>query len=353
MARFLKKRENVSGAAPGSLIFLGKQKMDDSRVRIFNYNSKSHSEKDSLDIDEIKTKINQDSVTWINIYGLHNTELIKKVGETFSISSLILEDILNTDHRPRIIEDKKHIVVIVKALSFDKNDNKIHTDQISFVLGEDYLITFQERIAEYFEPVRKRIRNKIGRISSAQADYLMYSLIDTLTDNSLLMIELLGEKIEDLDNQLINVKKELAQIIYNYKNEISYIRKNIRPLKEIVYQLHKTESPLIKESTLPFIEDLIELVNQSLESIEIYYTMVSDQLMLYNTFVNNKANEVMKFLTMFASIFIPLTFIVGIYGTNFDNLPEIHLKYGYFGMWGVMITMAVGMLFYFRKKKWL
>jgi magnesium transporter len=151
----------------------------------------------------------------------------------------------------------------------------------------------------------------------------------------------------------MSAHKDLALILYNYKNEISYIRKNIRPQKDIMYHLQKSDSPLIQTSTQPFIEDLIELVNQTLESIEIYYTMVTDQLNLYNSYVNNKANEVMKFLTMFASIFIPLTFLAGVYGTNFDFLPELHYKYSYFIMWGVMVTMSVSMLIYFKKKKWL
>lgn len=353
MARFLKKRGDISGAAPGSLIFLGKQKMESTKIKLFHYNSENQIEKEITSISESKKYISKNSVTWINIYGLHKTDIIQEIGEEFSIPNLVLEDILNTDHRPRFFEDDKHIIIIVKALVYNPTDKKIHADQISFVLGDNYIITFQERIAEYFESVRNRIRNKIGKICSTKSDYLLYTLLDTVIDNSLFTIELVGENIEEQDKKLIHAQRDLAQVLYNLKNEISYLRKNIRPLKEIIFQLQKSESNLITETTIPYIDDINELVSQANESIEIYYSMVADQLNLYNTFVNNKANEIMKFLTIFASIFIPLTFIVGVYGTNFDYLPELHYKNSYFIMWGVIIIVVIVMLQYFKRKKWL
>lgn len=353
MARFLKKRKDVHGAAPGSLIFLGTKKMDVSKIHVFQYNETVIHEKELEKNNEVNIVFSDDTITWINVYGLHDVELIKQIGQQFSISNLLLEDIVNTDHRPRVVIEKDYIACIVKALFYSASDNKVHSDQLSFILGANYLITFQERKAEYFEAVRNRIRSKTGRICNAKSDYLLYSLLDTVVDNSLETIELIGDKIEQIDTEIIYAYSKTAQEIYRLKNEITYIRKQVRPIKEIVTQIQKTDISLIHPTTAVYLQDLQELVSQSVESIEMYYAMVSDQLHIYNTFVSNKSNDVMKFLTMFASIFIPLTFIVGIYGTNFDYLPELHYKYSYLIMWCVMVLLAIGMLLYFRKKKWL
>lgn len=353
MARFLKKRKDVHGAVPGSVIFLGRKKMDTSKVRVFQYNTNLHTEHDIATSADIQISLRDDMVTWINIYGLHDVQLIQQIGKQFSISSLLLEDIVNTDHRPRIVIEKDYIACIVKALIYNPDDKKIHSDQISFILGPNYILTFQERVAEYFEPVRQRIRAKAGRISNEKADYLLYSLLDTIADNSLETIEIIGEQIENTDTEIIQALPKTAQKIYQLKNEVNYLRKHVRPLKDIIFQLQKSESQLLHSVTMPYYQDLQELISQAAESIEIYHSMVTDQLHVYNTYVSNKSNDIMKFLTMFASIFIPLTFIVGIYGTNFDYLPELHYKYSYFIMWGVMVLLAVGMLLYFKKKKWL
>ena len=353
MARFLKKRKDVYGAAPGSVIFLGRKKMEESKIKVFQYNEDSHTEFEVDSIQKSNVLLSSDSVTWINVYGLHDVELVNQIGTQFSISQLLLEDIVNTDHRPRLVVEHDYIACIVKAMVYTPSDKKVHSDQITCILGPHYIITFQERIAEYFEPVRHRIRTKAGKICSQNEDYLLYSLLDTLIDNSLETIEIIGEQIEQIDMEIMHAYPKTAHKIYSLKNEINYIRKQVRPLKEMIVQLQKSESSLIQSGTLDYLQDLQELVSQAIESVDMYHAMVTDQLHVYNTYVSNKSNEIMKFLTMFASLFIPLTFIVGIYGTNFEYVPEFKYKYSYFIMWGVMLLLTGGMLFYFKKKKWL
>ncbi|MFW5851861.1 MAG: magnesium/cobalt transporter CorA [Bacteroidota bacterium] len=352
MARFLKTREHSIGAAPGSVIFLGRKKTEKTTFRIMHYNVEHVSDVKNVKKEQLHN-LSTDSVNWINVYGLHDVEKIKSIGSLFSIPNLILEDVVNTDHRPKIVEFDDGLLVIVKAFVYNNEDKKIHTDQISFVVGDIFLICFQEQSKDFFNPVRQRIQENIGRIRRSGHDYLLYVLIDTLVDNTLVLLEQIGNKIEALESHIPRADEKLALTIYQYKNEITYLRKSVRPYKEIVYALSHSSHSIITDETQPYVDDLYELVNQTIDATEVYYSMVQDQLGLYNTYVSNKANDIMKFLTIFASIFIPLTFIVGIYGTNFDYLPELHFRYSYFIMWGVMVVVVAVMLVYFRIKKWI
>ncbi len=352
MAKFLINRRKAKGQAPGSLVFLGEQKMEKTRKRIIQYNEDFIKE---IEVDTIEETFNQtsdDYCTWINIDGIHKISHFEKLGQNFNISPLALEDILNTDQRPKFFEDKKNITIIVKAIFESKTDHSIVTEQISFVIGKNYLLSFQEREGDHFEPVRERLRKSIGRIRSTGVDYLLQALFDALIDNYILSVELLGDVIEKQEKLLSQPNDTFTESIYHLKTNIAYIRKNVRPLKEIMVRLLKTDSELIGAKTNIYFQELDELVTQTLESIDFYYTMISDQLNIYNTNVSNRVNDVMKVLTIFAAIFIPLTFIAGIYGTNFDHLPELHFKYSYYVMLGIMAIVAIFMLLYFKRKKW-
>jgi magnesium transporter len=354
MARFLKSRQKAHGQAPGSPIFIGKQKMEIPRIRVIQYNMDSMIEEELDNIDNIKSYIKKDYVTWINIDGLHNTELLEQLTSMINLSSLALEDILNTDQRPKFFQDLKNILVILKAFIYNKDSNILSSEQISFIIGNNYLITIQERVGDYFEPVRNRLRKSIGKIRDSGADYLCYTLLDSIVDSYIMNIELLGDIIEDQEEAILKgTNKRIIEDIYRHKTEISFIRKSIRPVKEVMTHIIKYESELIHRKTRVYLNDLDDLVDQALEATEIYYTMVSDQLTVYHTNLSNRVNDVMKVLTVFASVFIPLTFIAGVYGTNFDYLPELHFRYSYFIMLGVMLVVAVIMLIYFRRKKWL
>jgi magnesium transporter len=354
MARFLKNRRKSHGEAPGSLIFIGRQKMEKSRIRVIQYNKENLVEKELDKIEDAISFIKKDCVTWINVDGLQDIGLMEKLEKRFKLSSLALEDMLNTDQRPKFLEDQNNAIIILKAFSYDKDSTTLHSEQISFILGIDYLITLQERVGDFFEPVRERIRKNMGRIRTSGPDYLFYSLFDTLVDSYIVNIEALGDLIEEQEQVILKKPdKKIIEDIYRHKTEISYMRKSVRPVKEIMTHLMKSDSKLIHRKTFTFLHDLDDLVTQALEAVEIYYTMVSDQLTVYHTNISNRVNDVMKVLTIFASIFIPLTFIAGIYGTNFDYLPELHFRWAYFAMLGVMACTAGVMLLYFKRKKWL
>jgi magnesium transporter len=354
MARFLKNRNEAVGKAPGSLIHIGKQKMDKSRIRIIKYNENEIIEKEIDDYNNLKKLADKNFTTWINIDGLHDVDLMKSVMDEFEIPPLAMEDIMNTDQRPKIIESKEHLIIILKVLYAEDNTGNLKTEQISFILGKDYILTIQERIGDYFEPVRDRIRNMSGKIRSRKSDYVQYALVDTIIDSYLHNIEKIGNKVESMDDVIIKShSKQLAEILYLQKTEMNFVRKSVRPVKEIVLRMMKTESSLVEKETLHYWNDLEDLILQAIDAVEVYYTMTSDQINLYQTNISNRANDVMKVLTIFASIFIPLTFIAGIYGTNFDYVPELHYRYSYFIMWGVMILVTIGMLGYYKRNNWL
>jgi magnesium transporter len=353
MARFIKDRKKNHGLSPGTLTFIGKQKMDAALVRCIHYNTESLDEAKIKNIDQVLKKVKEPGITWINIDGMHDVSLIETLCSSLQISPLIQEDIVNTDHRPRIWELDEHVGLIAKSLYWDSETKTVKSEQISFILGSDYLITFQERVGDHFELIRERLRNGKGKIRSKGADYLLYALLDALVDNYLLTVESIGTAIEALDEAITNPDKATLNQLYNYKKEIAFMRKTIRPMKEISLRLQKTESALISNDSAKFYDDLDELLTQAIEAIEIYYTMATDQLAIFNTNVNNRQNDVMKVLTIYASIFIPLTFIAGLYGTNFDFIPELHYKYSYFIMLGFMALISGIMLMYFRRKKWL
>lgn len=354
MARFIKSRKKSHGTTPGSLIFIGSQKMDNPEIHLMVFNKETLEEKQVESIDEIPETIPEGSVLWVNIYGLQDTELISKAGERFSIQPLELEDIMNTDQRPKVVENEKNITFFLKILSYHSDTVKITGDQISIVLNQNSVVTFQEKPAHYFDPVRERIRNGRGRIRNSGADYLAYALIDTLVDGYIHSIESLGTVLEEMEEEVLQrSEKPTLEKIFRLKTNIGFLRKSIFPLKEIMLSLNKTESKLIQKKTFNFLKDLNDLATQALEAIEVYHNMANDYLNIYHSNVANRTNEVMKVLTIFASIFIPLTFIAGVYGTNFDYLPELHFRFSYFIMWAIMIVIAIVMLFYFKRKNWL
>lgn len=352
MARFLKSRAKAKGASPGSLIFMGQQKMEYTKIRLLKYSEKSTSEKEYNSIDDALSALDEKQINWLNIDGIHNIDIIQKIGKKLNISSLALENILNTGQRSKFFEDRESITLLTKAIYYIPEANKISVEQISFVLFQNVVISFQEKSGDHFEPVRARIRNGMGRIRKSTSDYLVYALIDCLVDNYLIDLEQIGDCIEAVESKLADPDKEISNELFRYKTEISYFRKTIRPLKEVLTRLLRSKNDLVRDENIVFYQELFDIEEHAIEAVENYFNMINDLMNLYNTNISNKANEVMKVLTIFASIFIPLTFIAGIYGTNFDYVPELHFKSAYFIMWGVMIVVAGTMLYFFKKNKW-
>ena len=353
MARFLNDRKAAIGQIPGSLIHLGSKKMEKPLVRLTNYNTDNLIEREIESLDECLSYLSENSVSWISVYGLHDEKLIGKLGELFEIHSLLLEDMLNTGQRPKITETDKYLIVILKILDFDENTHQLSSNQISMILDDSFLITLQEKEGHYFESIRDRIRKGTGRARRKKADYLTYVLLDAIVDNYLINIEKLGNLIEKTEARIFTPgQKNLISEIYKHKTEINFLRKNIRPVKEIVHQLIDNESGFIAEDNLKYFHDLNDLIMQASETIEIYQMMLSDQMNIYNANLDLKANEIMKVLTVFSAFFIPLTFVAGVYGMNFDNIPELKMKYGYLYFWVVMVLITLGLTFYFKKRKW-
>ncbi len=354
MARFFKKREAAKGQSPGALIFIGNKKVENIRLRIIDYDQAQLKEDELNNIADGAEFKQTKTVTWINVDGLHDLSTMKEIGQTFDLHPLLVEDILNTGQRPKLEVFDHCLFIVLKMIRYEKEKQMIVNEQLSMVLGDTFLLTFQEQPGDVFEPVRERIRNQKGRIRGAGIDYLAYALLDTVVDNYIFIIEKLGEKIEDIEEEVLEkADSGVMEKINMFKREMNFLRKSIRPAREAIIQLSKLDSELIREQTIPFLKDLQDLITQAAEAIDTYRDMLSDQLNLYNSVISNRMNDIMKVLTIFAAIFIPLTFIAGIYGTNFEYLPELHFKYSYFVFWGVMITVAVVMLLFFKRKKWL
>ena len=343
-----------TGLAPGTVVYVGKKATKDLFIDVFDYNKDYLDEKKLKNIEEAFTYENKETITWINVNGLNHVKEIEKLGKDFELHPLILEDITNTQQRPKLEEHEEYIFVVLKMLYFDKDQN-LKFENISFIQGSNYLLSFQEADGDVFDAVRDRLRNSKGRVRSNGSDYLLYALMDAIVDNYFNLMETMGDKIEELEENLFSEKpnKDLIHEIHGLKREILKIRRAVYPLREVVNQIDKVDLSLITEKTQLYLRDLYDHVIQVSESIDIQRELIWSLMDMHMTTISNRMNEVMKVLTIMATIFIPLTFIAGIYGMNFENIPELKFKYGYFVLWGVMIGIFLAMLYYFKRKEWL
>tara|TARA_R110002012_G_scaffold242788_1_gene417232 strand:- start:58090 stop:59157 length:1068 start_codon:yes stop_codon:yes gene_type:complete len=342
------------GKSPGALVYTGEKNTQKLFIESFDYNTEFINELELQDINEVFNFKSTDSITWININGLNHIDEIEKIGAHYNLHPLVLEDIVNTSQRPKIDEYEDYIFVSLKMLYYDVDEN-ITIEQVSFVLGENYVLTFQESEGDVFDTVRERLRSGKGRIRTLGSDYLLYALVDAVVDHYYIVSETMGNKVEDLEDLLFsgNLKEDLSQQVLSLKKELLKVRRAIFPLREIISRIQKSDSELILKKNLQFYNDVYDHIIQLSDSIDIFREMIWSLMDMYMTTISNKMNEVMKVLTIIATIFIPLTFIAGIYGMNFDHIPELHYKYSYHILWGIMILIFIGMLYYFKRKKWL
>lgn len=354
------RRSDKLGLTPGSYVFLGEKKQEDIQINFLDYNQEKHLFKFIENIEEALPYRDKKDVTWINIYGLHDIETLKKIENHFNIHPLIIEDILNTVQRPKIEIFDDYIFIVLKMIYYDAENSELHTEQISLILHDNYIICFQERIGDFFNPLRERIKNSKGRIRKCGADYLAYAILDMIVDNYFLVLEKLGDEIEVLDEEIsTNHNTDITQKIHSIKNTLIHLRKNIWPLREIITSLTRDETSYFDSKTLPFLRDLYDHIIQIIDTTETYREMTKSLLDMYMSNISNRMNEVMKVLTIIATIFIPLSFLAGVYGMNFDtsispfNLPELGYKYGYLLFWALVIIIGGGLLLFFRRKKWL
>ncbi|MBU1614655.1 magnesium/cobalt transporter CorA [bacterium] len=353
MSRFIKKRSKKAGLPPGSLVHIGERKTEKTRITIIDYDQAQLQEKEAGSIEECFAFKDNPTVTWINIDGLHQIEIIEKMGRHFNLHSLVLEDIVNTGQRPKMEDFEDYIFIVLKMLYYDQKGG-IKTEQVSLILGPNFVISFQEQEGDVFNPIRERIRKAKGRIRKMGADYLAYALMDTIVDNYFIILERLGEEIEDMEEELLtNPTTETLQKIHFLKREMILLRKSTWPLRELINGLERTESPLIQESTDVYLRDVYDHTIQVIDTVETFRDMISGMLDIYLSSISNKMNEVMKVLTIIATIFIPLTFLAGVYGMNFRYMPELEWHGGYFVVLLVMAAVGMSMVIYFRKKRWL
>jgi magnesium transporter len=353
MARFYKERSKILGKIPGELIHLGQIDCSDTRVRVIDYNKTELFEDDRESLIDERQYIDSENNSWINIDCLHNVDLMERIVKNYNLHSLVMADILNTGLRPKIEEIDDGLFIVLKMLRYDEENKEIIAEQISMILRNNLLLTFQEKPGDVFESVRERIRKKKGRIINESIDYLAYSLMDAIVDNYILIVERIGTEIEDLEEELLSDPRLVTvEKITLLKKELIFLRKSVRPAREAIQFLYKCENEIIQDSTFPFLNDLLNNIMQVSEVIDSYKEMLSEHMNSYNSIMSNKLNDIMKLLTIFSVLFIPLTFIAGIYGTNFDFIPELSLKYGYLLLWIIMLTVAGSMILYFKKRKW-
>ncbi|MFH1458301.1 MAG: magnesium/cobalt transporter CorA [Candidatus Omnitrophota bacterium] len=359
MSDFVKKISNTIGLAPGSVVYVGEKKIEKPRISIIDYDQENFQEKELKKAEECFPFKESPTITWINIDGLHDTDIISKIGTHFDIHHLILEDIVNTLQRPKFEESGKYIFIVLKMLYFDEKEDETKAEQVSLILGANFVISFQEKEGDVFNPIRGRIRDNKGRIRKSGADYLAYALVDAVVDNYFIILEKLGEKIANMEDELVaNPSTEKLQIIQGLKRDMIFLRKSVWPLREIISGLQRTESDLLQDSTTVYMRDLYDHTIQVIDTIESLRDMVSGMLDIYMSSISNKMNEVMKVLTIIATIFIPITFIAGIYGMNFDpslsklNMPELTWRFGYIFAWGIMFLVVLTMVIYFKRKRW-
>ena len=354
MPRFIKLHKENIGLAPEDIVFRGVRKSDDVQFNLFQYDIDNLDEQQFIIFEELPEKLLPGRIQWINIDGLHDVESMEKLAVIFGLESHIMAIVLDTYARPKILEFDDGLLISLKMLRYDEPSAEVISENLVLILKDGLLISFQERVGDVFDPVRDRLRKNKRGIRQYGADFLAFSFIDIVIDNYIYLISRIGDKIENLDDELdLNATTKQLDAINDLKGEINFLRKAIKPCRELILNFIKIESDLFSDKLdkhLPELQNNIELANESADS---YREMLSDQLNIFHTNVSYKLNDIIKFLTVFSVIFIPVTFITGVYGTNFIELPETHYKYGYFIMWGVIILIVGLMIFWFKRKKWM
>ena len=342
-----------TGMAPGTMVFIGERKQEKSRIDVIDYDDTKLNELHDVSVNQCRDFAKAPGITWINVNGIHDIGLIETLGKCFDLHPLTLEDIVNTSQRLKIEEFPSYVFIVLKMVAFNKASNKVEIEHVSLILGENYVISFLEE-EDIFNGVRDRIRSAKGLIRSMKSDYLAYSLMDAVVDHYFVAVEHIGDRIEDIDDQILaEPKPEDINEIHRLKRDILSLRKAVWPLREEIGRLEKSASSIIGPETKVFWRDLYDHTIQIIDMVETYRDILGGVHDTYLSSISNRMNEVMKVLTIIATIFIPLTFIVGVYGMNFEHMPELKWPLGYYMIWGVMLAIGIGLLVYFKMRKWI
>lgn len=353
--RRMKKIAMKAGLAPGTLVHIGEERTDKVKMEVIDYSEASFEQKAIERVEECFPFKARPTVTWINIDGVHDIGIIEKIGKEFGINDLVLEDIVNTEQRPQAKDFDSFLFIVVKMAKYDSAGDELLTEQVSLVVGPNFVISFQEgRAGDVFDSVRERIRIGKDRIRKMGADYLAHALMDASVDSYFTVLEQIGMKLEDVEDETLNqpTPKTLEQI-HKLKRNLIFLRKAVWPVREVASFLERSESPLIQTTTRIYFRDIFDHSLQLIDLIETFRDVAAGMLDIYLSSLSNKLNEVMKVLTIISTIFIPLTFLAGLYGMNFKNMPELGWRFGYYGVLALMIAAVVFMLFFFRRKRWI
>jgi magnesium transporter len=357
MDKLFTRRSTKVGLAPGTLVHIGEQKVEQVKLMLVEYGKETDASEREISIPRDCFPFKEKpTISWLNVDGIHQAQVIEEIGTNLDIHPLVMEDILNTSQRPKIEDFDEYIYIVLKMLYWNEEHSEVESEQVSLILGDTYVITFQEGDEagkDVFDTVRARIRGGKSRIVKRHADYLIYSLFDAIVDNYFVILEHLGEQIADLEEELVTDPTiDTLQFIHNLKRELLFLRKYVWPLREVVSRFEKDETDLIEESTSIYLRDVYDHTIQVIDTIETFREMISGMLDIYLSSISNKMNEVMKVLTIIATVFIPLTFIAGIYGMNFVYMPELQWRFGYFIVLFIMALIFIGMIIYFRRRRW-
>jgi magnesium transporter len=351
MSGFIQGRSKKTGLPPGAKVYIGDDEPLPSRIDEISYNKDGFKERKVDNISDIIPDLRSEDITWINVKGL-DPEDIFQLGEEMGFHPLTKEDIINTTQRPKIEEYDDYLFFVLKVLSSETFED-VNLEQVSFILGSNYIISFQEQYGDIFESVRNRIRSGKGIIRRMGVDYLAYCLLDVIVDGYFVLLEKLGDSIEFLEEELVEDPRiEILHKLYDMKQEMVILRKNIWPLREVVNKIERVESGFFTESTRFYLHDVYDHTIQAIDAIETYRDLLTGMIDIYLSSVSNKMNEIMKFLTIIGTIFIPLTFLAGVYGMNFKYMPELGWRYSYPVLLLSMVMITLMMILYFRRRKW-
>jgi magnesium transporter len=360
MSHMIHQISKKAGLSPGTAVYIGRERTERVRMSVMDYDSTNLKEREITDPSECAAFPETPTITWLNVDGLHQPAVVVELGRIFGIHPLHIEDIVNSGGRPKADDAPEYVFVVLKMLYMDKDSGELVVEHVSVVFGRNWVLTFQEPGRDVFDSVRLRIRNTQPRMRLTSPDYLAYSLIDAVVDNYYIVLEEIGEGIEALEDDVADQPKpESLATIRELRKKLILLRKAIWPLREVIGSLERMESGLIQPSTRPYLRDLYEHAVQAIDSVETYRDMMATMLDLYHTGVSNRLNEIMKMLTIIATIFIPLGFLAGVYGMNFDtgagplNMPELGWPYGYALFWSMAASVGGGLLWFFRRKGWL
>jgi magnesium transporter len=353
MARLMRRIQKSAAVPPGTVEYVGEKRAEKVRITVFDFDESRVEEKELASVEECLPYRDTPRVSWINIDGLHDTQSLEKLGAHFGLHPLVLEDIVTTHQRPKVEDHQDYLYIVLKMLEYPEGATEVSGDQVSIILGRNYVLSFQERVGDVWDPVRGRIRKGAGRLRKSGSDYLAYALIDAIVDNYFVVLEKLGDEIESLTEDITEgPSRDALRRIHDLKGETIFLRKLIWPTREVAGALERSDSGLIKKPTVAYLRDVYDHSVQLIDAMESYRDLITGMQDLYLSTVSNRLNAVMKILTVFAAIFAPLTFLVGIYGMNFKYMPELGWKLGYPLFWFITAALTLVMVGIFRRKGW-